>query len=474
MTQTARGDAAFLDACRAAVGPAFVITDAADMQPYLTDWRGRFTGAALAIVRPDSTAQVAQIVLICREYGVPLVPQGGNTGLVGGQIPDRSGKAIILNLSRMKAIREIDNVSNVMVVEAGLTLAEAHAAAERAGRLFPLTLASQGSCSVGGNMATNAGGTGVIAYGNMRELVLGVEVVLADGRVMNGLSKLKKDNTGYDLKHLFMGSEGTLGVITAAVLKLFPKPKAIEIAFIGLESPAKALKLLDLAREEAGGQITAFELIPRTGLSFVLKHASGAREPLRHPHDWYVLLELSSQNDQGLGQVLEGLVHAAVTTDIVQDAVIAQNNAQRAAFWQLREMMSEVQGKEGGSIKNDVSVPVSKIPEFLEKVSAAVFLAMPGARMVPFGHMGDGNIHCNISQPVAMDKQVFLSRWNELTDIVNEIVVSFGGSISAEHGIGQLKVGLLRRYKDPVALEVMRTIKAALDPKGLMNPGKVL
>ena len=463
----------FIGDLQAIVGVANVVLGA-DTQGYLTEPRHKFSGAALCVVRPKSTAEVSAILRACFVAGIAVVPQGGNTGLVGGQIPDGSGKAIILNLSRMKAIREIDNVSNVMVVETGLTLAEAHAAAERAGRLFPLTLASQGSCSVGGNMATNAGGTGVIAYGNMRELVLGVEVVLADGRVMNGLSKLKKDNTGYDLKHLFMGSEGTLGVITAAVLKLFPKPKAIEIAFIGLESPAKALKLLDLAREEAGGQITAFELIPRTGLSFVLKHVSGAREPLGQPHDWYVLLELSSQNDQGLGQVLEGLVQTALTIGIVQDAVIAQNNAQRAAFWQLREMMSEVQGKEGGSIKNDVSVPVSKIPEFLEKVSAAVFLAMPGARMVPFGHMGDGNIHCNISQPVAMEKQIFLSRWNELTDIVNEIVVSFGGSISAEHGIGQLKVGLLRRYKDPVALEVMRAIKAALDPKGLMNPGKVL
>ena len=323
-------------------------------------------------------------------------------------------------------------------------------------------------------MATNAGGTGVIAYGNMRELVSGVEVVLADGRILNGLSKLKKDNTGYDLKHLFMGSEGTLGVITAAVLKLFPKPKSVEIAFIGLESPAKALKLLDLAREAAGGQITAFELIPRTGIEFVLKHANGAREPLGQRHQWYVLLEVSSQNANGLSDILQGLIEAALAHGIVQDAVIAQNIAQRAAFWQLRELMSEVQGMEGGSIKNDISVPVSKIPEFLEQVSAAVILAMPGARMVPFGHMGDGNIHCNISQPVAMDKQVFLAHWDELTDIVNESVMHFGGSISAEHGIGQLKVGLLRRYKDPVALDVMRAIKAALDPNGLMNPGKVL
>ena len=402
------------------------------------------------------------------------MPQGGNTGLVGGQIPDASGKAIVLSMSRMKSVREIDSVSNVMVVEAGLTLAEAHAAADSAGRLFPLNLASQGSCSVGGNMATNAGGTGVIAYGNMRELVLGVEVVLADGRILNGLSKLKKDNTGYDLKHLFMGSEGTLGVITAAVLKLFPKPKLVEIAFIGLESPAKALKLLDLAREAAGGQITAFELIPRTGIEFVLKHASGAREPLGQRHEWYVLLELSSQNANGLSEILQSLIEAAMAHGIVQDAVISQNIAQRAGFWQLRELMSGVQGMEGGSIKNDVSVPVSKIPEFLEQVSAAVILAMPGARMVPFGHMGDGNIHCNISQPVAMDKQVFLAHWDELTDIVNDSVMYFGGSISAEHGIGQLKVGLLRRYKDPVALDVMRAIKAALDPNGLMNPGKVL
>ncbi len=458
---------------RAIVGAANVL-QGTDIQAYLTEPRLKFVGAALCVVRPKTTAEVSAILCACSAVGVAVVPQGGNTGLVGGQIPDVVGRAIVLSLSRMKDVREIDSDSNLMVVEAGLTLAEAHAAAARVERLFPLNLASQGSCSVGGNMATNAGGTGVIAYGNMRELVLGVEVVLADGRVLNGLSKLKKDNTGYDLKHLFMGSEGTLGVITAAVLKLFPKPKSVEVAFIGLESPSKALKFLDMAHEMAGGQITAFELIPRTGIGFVLKHASGARDPLERPHDWYVLLELSSQNEHGLREVLEGLVEAALAAEIVQDAVIAQTIAQTATLWQLRELMSGVQGKEGASIKNDISVPVSKIPEFLKQVSAAVILAMPGARMVPFGHMGDGNIHCNISQPVAMDKQVFLSHWEELTDIVNEIVMDFGGSISAEHGIGQLKVDLLRRYKDPVALGVMRAIKAALDPKGLMNPGKVL
>ena len=463
----------FIGDLQAIVGSANVL-QGTDTLGYLTEPRHKFAGTALCVVRPKSTVEVSAILRACFSAGIAVVPQGGNTGLVGGQIPDASGKAIVLSMSRMKSVREIDSVSNVMVVEAGLTLAEAHAAADSAERLFPLNLASQGSCSVGGNMATNAGGTGVIAYGNMRELVLGVEVVLADGRILNGLSKLKKDNTGYDLKHLFMGSEGTLGVITAAVLKLFPKPKSVEIAFIGLESPAKALKLLDLAREAAGGQITAFELIPRTGIEFVLKHASGAREPLGQRHEWYVLLELSSQNANGLSEILQSLIEAAMAHDIVQDAVISQNIAQRAGFWQLRELMSGVQGMEGGSIKNDVSVPVSKIPEFLEQVSAAVILAMPGARMVPFGHMGDGNIHCNISQPVAMDKQVFLAHWDELTDIVNDSVMHFGGSISAEHGIGQLKVGLLRRYKDPVALDVMRAIKAALDPNGLMNPGKLL
>ncbi len=462
----------FVEILQHIVGAAHVL-QGVDTDGFLTEPRHKFHGAARCVVRPGSTLEVSRILQACYAAGVCVVPQGGNTGLVGGQIPDVSGEAIVLSLSRMKSVRSVDLASNVMVVEAGLTLAEAHVAADSAGRLFPLSLASQGSCSIGGNMATNAGGTGVIAYGNMRDLVQGVEVVLADGRVMNGLSMLKKDNTGYDLKHLFMGSEGTLGVITAAVLKLYPKPKSIEVAFLGLESPAKALQLLNLARASAGGQITAFELIPRIGIEFVLKHASGTRDPLEKSYPWYVLLELSSQNQHGLDELLQGLVEEALSASLVEDAVMAQNIAQRLSFWQLRELMSDVQGREGGSIKNDISVPVAVIPEFLDCVSSAVLRAVPGARMVPFGHLGDGNIHCNISQPLSMAKEDFLACWDEVTDIVNEIVISFGGSISAEHGIGQLKTKLLRKYKDPVALDIMRTIKAGLDPKGIMNPGKV-
>lgn len=461
----------FLVDLRDIVGAAHVLTGA-DVTGFLTEPRQKFTGKTRCVVRPANTAQVSAVLRLCHENDVAVVPQGGNTGLVGGQIPDMSGAAIVLSLGRMKAVREIDAVSNVMIVEAGLTLQGAHEAAASVDRLFPLSLASQGSCTVGGNMATNAGGTGVIAYGNMRELVQGVEVVLADGRVLNGLSKLKKDNTGYDLKHLFMGSEGTLGVITAAVLKLFPRPSSVETAFIGLKSPHQALELLNLARGAAGGQITAFELLPRIGIDLVLKHAGG-RDPLTTPHAWYVLLELSSQS-ANLSEIMTGVIEAALNAGLIEDAALAQSQSQAADFWKLRELMSEVQGREGGSIKNDVSVPVATVAVFLDAVSAAVVKAMPGARMVPFGHVGDGNIHCNISQPVDMDKAAFLARWDELTDIVNDIVMGLGGSFSAEHGIGQLKVGLLRQYKDPVALEVMRSIKASLDPKGIMNPGKVL
>jgi FAD/FMN-containing dehydrogenase len=465
---------AFLAQVAAIVGQDHVITDTAEMAGYLREPRGLFEGAAACVVRPATTTQVSAVLALCHETGTPVVPQGGNTGLVGGQVPDASGRAVLLSLARLTRIREIDPASNTMVVEAGTVLARVQEAADHAGRLFPLSLAAEGSCTIGGNLATNAGGTAVIAYGNARDLVLGLEVVLADGRVLSDLSKLRKDNTGYDLKHLFMGSEGTLGIITAAVLKLYPKPRSTETAFVGLASPVKALALLDLAREVVGGEITGFELIPRIGLDFVLAHARGVRDPLAAPHGWYVLLELSSQSRQGLGDRLVGLLAAAAETATIEGAAVAASLDQRAAFWKLRELLPEAQHDEGGSIKHDISLPLAAIPAFLDEVSAALARAAPGARLVAFGHLGDGNIHCNLSQPIGADTAAFLAHWGEINAVVHAIVAAHHGSISAEHGIGQLKRDLLPEVKDKVALDVMRALKHTLDPKGILNPGKVL
>jgi len=458
----------------AIVGKDHVVTDAAGMDGYLREPRNLFHGTALCVVRPGSTPEVAAVLKLCHENATPVVPQGGNTGLVGGQIPGAGGSAIVLSLARLRRLREIDPASNTMTVEAGMILAQVQEMARRADRLFPLSLAAEGSCTIGGNLATNAGGTHVIAYGNARDLVLGLEVVLADGRILSDLSKLKKNNTGYDLKNLFIGSEGTLGIITAAVLKLFPRPRAVETALIGLASPRAALDLLSLARDKAGGEITSFELIPRIGLDFVLKHFDKAREVLPGRHRWYVLLELSSQSQEGLAARLLALLEAAKDKQIIEDAAVAASLQQREDFWTLRELLSEVQRLEGGSIKHDVSVPIADIPDFLDEVSRAVNRAIPGARLVPFGHMGDGNIHCNVSQPVGTDKQEFLARWDEVNAIVHEIVLAHQGSISAEHGIGQLKRDLLPKVKDKTAMDLMRAIKQTLDPKNILNPGKVL
>ncbi len=457
----------------AIAGAKHVIADEAGMEEFLREPRGRFHGKALCAVLPGSTQEVASVLKLCNEMGVPVVPQGGNTGLAGGQVPLGLGGEVLLSLRRLQRLREIDLASNTMTVEAGMVLARVQEEAARAGRLFPLSLASEGSCTIGGNLAANAGGTNVIAYGNARDLVLGVEAVLADGRILQDLSKLRKNNTGYDLKDLFIGSEGTLGIITAAVLKLYPKPRAIETAFVGLASPQAALGLLDLAQHMAGGEITSFELIPRIGLDFVLAHFE-AREVLRSKHPWYVLLELSSQSGQGLAARLLALLDAASAKHIIEDAVIASSLEQRGDFWKLRELLPEAQRHEGGSIKHDVSVPIASIPAFLEEVKLAVAVAIPGARLIAFGHMGDGNIHCNVSQPAGADSQAFLARWDEINAIVHGIVAAHKGSISAEHGIGQLKRDLLPKVKDKTAMEVMRAIKKALDPNGILNPGKVL
>jgi FAD/FMN-containing dehydrogenase len=456
----------------AIVGAKNLVTHAPDMAAWLTEPRDMFHGRAACVVRPGTTDEVAALLRLCHETGTPIVPQGGNTGLVGGQSPDASGAQVILSLTRMDRLRELDVASNTMIVEAGMTLLRAQDIAEQADRLFPLSLASEGSCTIGGNLSTNAGGTAVLAYGNARDLVQGLEVVLADGRVLNNLSKLKKDNTGYDLKHLFMGSEGTLGIITAAVLKLYPRPRSIETAFIGLESPQRALDLFQLAQRLAGNDVKTFELVPRIGIDFALKHGAKTRELLASRHDWYVLIELASQAEDSAR--LMGLLEVAFSEGLIENATLAASLDQARDFWRLRELMSDVQKLEGGSIKHDVSVPVARVPDFIAAASAAIAQAMPGARPVPFGHLGDGNIHYNISQPVGADKPAFLARWDEANGIVHAIVAQMGGSISAEHGIGVLKRDLLPGVKDAVSLDVMRAIKTALDPRGILNPGKVL
>lgn len=456
------------------VGDAHVVTDPDVIAGHLVEPRGLYRGRALALVRPASTEETARIVAFCNDFCVPVVPQGGNTGLVGGQTPDASGKEIILSLRRMNRVREIDTGANAMIAEAGVTLASAQDAAQEADRLFPLSLASEGSCTIGGNLSTNAGGVAVIAYGNARDLVIGLEIVLADGRVINGLSKLRKDNTGYDLKNLFIGAEGTLGVITAAALKLFPNPRSRATAFVGLVDPAQALHLLNIARQFAGTGVTSFELIPRIGLDFVLAHAKVSRDPLGSSHAWYVLVEISSQMAAGADETLSSVLEAALEQGVIEDASIAASHEQRQAFWFLRDSLSEVQGHEGGSIKHDVSVPVGATPNFLARARDAVEAFMPGARVLAFGHLGDGNIHFNVSQPIGADKATFLAQWEAMNEVVHRVVEQFHGSISAEHGIGQLKRELLKRTKDPVALEIMRALKSMLDPRGILNPGKVL
>ena len=458
----------------AIVGESGVVTEPQDVTVYVTEPRGLFHGRALCVVKPRTTDQVARVLAICNEAGAGVVPQGGNTGLVGGQTPDATGTQVLLSLQRLDRIRDIDAASDTMTLEAGVTLARAQEAAESADRYFPLSFASEGSCTIGGNLSTNAGGVHVIAYGSARDLTLGVEAVMADGRVMSGLSKLRKDNTGYDLSRLFIGAEGTLGVITAATLKLFPRPRNRSTAFVGLDSPRHALDLLDLAKSRMGSALQAFELIPRIGLEFVLRHANGIRDPLSNAHPWYVLLELASFDEHALEDTATDFLSQAIHAGLAADATLAASLEQRAALWRLRELLPQVQKHVGGSIKHDLSVPLAQVPAFIEEAGRLVEARIPGARPVPFGHLGDGNIHYNISQPVGSDKQAFLARWSEVNELVHRIVEKYQGSISAEHGIGKLKRDLLRQVKDPVSLDLMRSIKNTMDPKGILNPGKVL
>jgi D-lactate dehydrogenase (cytochrome) len=451
---------------RAIVGDKYAVTDAADIVPYVTEERDLFHGRSPLVLRPGSTAEVSEICKLATAHKIALVPQGGNTGLVGGQTPHNG--EVVVSLRRLDKIREVDAASNTMTCEAGVVLQNAQARARDVDRLFPLSLGAEGSCTIGGNLSTNAGGTAALAYGVAREMALGLEVVLADGRILNSLSKLKKDNTGYDLRNLFIGAEGTLGIITAATLKLFPKPRAVETAYVGLKSPAQALKLLSIAQNEAAGSLTSFELLADIAVDFSIRHGIDIRDPLASKHPWYVLMELSSSRDDAR-DALESILASGMEEGIVDDAVIAANLSQRAAFWKLRDEMSAAQKPEGGSIKHDISVPV-----VIEEANAAVVKLIPGSRPVPFGHLGDGNIHYNVSQPVGGNSADFLARWHEVNEVVFAIVLRMGGSISAEHGIGVLKRDELPDVKDKVAIELMRGIKAMLDPLGIMNPGKVL
>jgi D-lactate dehydrogenase (cytochrome) len=464
-----------LDRLKASLGPQGWVDQPRAMEPYLVEERGLYHGAARLIARPSSTDEVAAIVRLCAEAGMPIYPQGGNTGLCGGGVPWEDGTGIVLSMGRMNRVRSIDPLNFTLIAEAGCILADIQQRAADADRLFPLSLGSEGSCQIGGNLSTNAGGIAVLRYGSMRDLVLGLEVVLADGRVWDGLTALRKDNTGYDLKQLFIGGEGTLGIVTAATLKLFPRPRDVETALLGLRRVEDAMALFARARAATADQLTGFELMPRRGLQFALDHVPGLRDPLTSLHPWYVLLQISSsQARSGLRQGLEAFLAEALEAGLIDDGVIAENSTQSRDFWRLREGLVEAQKAEGGSIKHDVSVPVSRVAAFIEAATEAVEARIPGARPVAFGHVGDGNVHFNISQPVGADKAAFLARWAEINHLVHDIVAEFGGSISAEHGIGRLKRDELAHYKPAVALDLMYRIKAALDPAGIMNPGKVL
>ncbi len=458
---------------QAIVGPENALTDVAQQLPYLREWRDKYEGRAAVVLRPGTTHEVSQVLRLAHAQGIAVVPQAGNTGLVGGQIPMHG--EILLSVSRLKQVRHVDAAGYTMTVEAGLTLAEAQAAALAVNRLFPLSLPSEGSCQIGGNLSINAGGVSVLAYGNARQLALGLEVVLADGRVWDGLKGLKKDNSGYDLKDLFIGAEGTLGIITAAVLKLFPKPAEKATAFVALPDLGSALPLYALAQETAGHGLTAYEVMAGIVLALVLKHTPGTRDPFATRHPWYVLIETSGLKSDGAAErVLTEVLTLAAERGLLIDAAIASSLAQARDFWRLRESYSPAQKPEGGNIKNDISVAVARIPDFIARADAAVERLCPGARPVPLAHFGDGSVHYNIAQPPGMAKAAFLERWDDLTHAVHAIVLDLGGSISAEHGIGQMKLADLARSKSEVELDLMRRIKAALDPKGILNPGKVL
>jgi FAD/FMN-containing dehydrogenase len=452
-----------------------VLTAPADTAPFLLDWRRRWRGRARAVVQPSTVDEVSTLVRWCAQHRVPLVPQGGNTGLTGGSVPDASGEAVVLSLARMNRVRAIDTVNDTVTVEAGAVLAAVQAAARESGRLFPLSLAAEGSCTIGGNLSTNAGGTAVLRYGNARELCLGLEVVLPDGEIWHGLRGLRKDNTGYDLRDLFVGAEGTLGVITAATLKLYPLPAAQVTAIAAVASPHAALELLGLARGMLGPSLTGFEMMSDLCLSLVAKHFPDCPKPFADTHPYYVLLESSDPESEAHATArFDALMERAFEDGLVADAVVAQSIAQSRRFWALRENISEAQAAEGKNVKHDISVPISSIGKFVERTDALLAERFPGIRMVVFGHLGDGNLHYNVSPPEGVDGDAFLAQQDAINAVVHDAVAATAGSISAEHGIGVLRRDELARYKSPVELAMMRRIKQAFDPLGIMNPGKLV
>ena len=461
---------------RAIVGAQAVLTEAADVEPYANDWRGIYFGSTPAVVRPASTEEVMAVVKLCAETGTAIVPQGGNTGMCMASVPRVGRGEIVVALGRMNRIRSLDPLNNTLTAEAGVVLANIQQAAADADRFFPLSLGAEGSCTIGGNLATNAGGVNVLRYGNTRELVLGLEVVLPDGRVWNGLRALRKDNTGYDLKQLFIGAEGTLGIITAAVLKLFAKPNASATAWIAVPGPDASLELLALLRRHCGERINAFELISRNCLDLVLKHIPGTRDPLAAPHDWYVLTELAdAKAGDALRSELENALEAALEARLALDATVAASGAQSQALWRIRETIPEAARNEPGMLyRHDISVAVSAIPKFIEDARVALTARFPGAGIICFGHVGDGNLHYNAFVPGRSRADAAAREAHDVTDVVYDVVHAFGGSFSAEHGVGLAKVAELKRYKSPLELELMHAIKRTLDPQGLMNPGKVL
>ena len=470
----AESAAPLLATLKAIVGEANVLTSDADVAPYVTDWRGRYRGSARAVVRPSTTADVAAVVRCCAEHGAPVVPQGGNTGLCGGATPREDGGEVVVSLSRLTRVRVLDAGNATLTVEAGMPLARVQQAADDAGLLFPLSLAAEGSCTIGGNLATNAGGTAVLRYGNARELVLGLEVVLADGRIWDGLKGLRKDNTGYDIKQLFLGSEGTLGIITAAVLKLFPKPRTSATALAALADVDAAIALLGLLRQAIGDRLTGFELISGECIALIRKQFPALPDPLPG-YPWYALAQADDPAaDSPLAVQMEAALAAAVEQHVAGDAAIAQSAAQAAELWALREHIPEAQRLEGANIKHDISLPVSRIPAFLADAQVALGSALRGVRYVVFGHLGDGNLHYNLSAPAGTPAAAFLGEAARANRIVYDLVARLGGSFSAEHGIGQMKRGELLRYKSAVEIELMQRIKHALDPDALLNPGKVV
>ena len=464
----------FIEDLAEIVGPAGLITDPSDLAPYNTDWRGRYHGDAAVVVKPASTAEVAAVVRACHDHRIAVVPQGGNTSQCGASIPRLGHGEIILNLSRMNRILATDWDNDTLTCEAGTVLATVQNVARQGGHLFPLSIASEGSAEIGGIISTNAGGTAVLRYGNMRSLVLGLEVVLPDGQIWNGLRGLRKDNTGYDLKQWFIGAEGTLGIITAAVLRLFSLPHVRATAWVALDSPRDAVALLGYLKTRSGDRVTGFELVSRSALQMVLHHIPGSHDPLSQPSPWYVLVEMDD-TDPGSDPhgVLESSLAEALRSGMIIDAALAQSEAQADTLWALREQISEAQKLEGISIKHDISVPVSRIPDLIEEATARLEAQYPGIRLLCFGHVGDGNLHYNLSKPNLLDNAAFIEQTLAVNRIVHDTVDRLGGSISAEHGIGQLKVDELVRYKNPVELELMKRIKHTLDPLGLMNPGKI-